>query len=76
MVKFNQKLVDAVAMPNIKSVEDILDNAPYFCQSMQFKKIVWEELHDEVRKSRRNLVFRRSKLKKASTLQRNNQLSE
>ena len=59
MVRFRTKLVQAVAIENINAVDDVLDNTPYFCQSPQVKKMLWDEFHDPVRKNERNAKFRR-----------------
>ena len=63
LIKFKDKLVKAVAVPNVNEVADILDNAPYFCQNMNFKKIIWDEFHEPVRKSDRGLRYQRTKKK-------------
>ena len=50
-------------MENINTVDDVISYAPYFCQNANFRKIIWEELHDPVRKADRGIKFKRSKQK-------------
>ena len=46
MVRFNARLLQTLGVENIRTVEDVINQAPYLCQNMNFKKIIWEEFHD------------------------------
>ena len=50
-------------MENVNTADEVISFAPYFCQNANFRKILWEELHDPVRKENRGMKFKRSKKK-------------
>ena len=61
MIRFDIALVQAVAVKDVNTVEDVLDYTPYFCLSPHIRAILWEEAHNPVRKTERNLTFKRTR---------------
>ena len=45
ILSFNQKLVKALNVDDIETLDQLMDRIPEFCENMRFKKIIWEELH-------------------------------
>ena len=56
---FDIKLIRELRQEGIENIDQLMDKVPQFCESLRFKRLIWDELHsDVVRRRKKNATIR------------------